>query len=101
MFKRFLTFKRSSSFAPKHGDPTGPFLKRSQGTHLAAAVVAHVTFEPLLVLMGLLVLDQGVALMENGVAVTTLLSGLDEGVLLTKVDSLRSAQIAKEGTSRE
>lgn len=45
-------------------------------TDLAAAVVAHVAFEPLLILMGLLVLDQSIALMEHSVAVTALLSSL-------------------------
>lgn len=54
---------------------------------LAAAVVTHVAFESLLVLMGLLMLDQSVALVENGVTVTALLSSLNEGVLLTKMDT--------------
>lgn len=58
-------------------------------TDLAAAVVTHVTFEPLLVLVGLLMLDQGVALVEHGVAVTALLSCLDKRVLLTEVDAWR------------
>lgn len=59
---------------------------RCAHTNLSAAVVTHVTFEPLLILVGLLVLDQSVALVENGIAVAALLSSLNKRVLLSKMD---------------
>lgn len=52
------------------------------GTYLSAAVVALVTLETFLILVGLLVLDESISLMKHGVAVTTLLSLLDKRVLL-------------------
>jgi len=54
---------------------------------LPAAVVTHVTLEALLVLVGLLVLDEGVSLVEHGVAVATLLARLDERMLLAQVNA--------------
>lgn len=45
---------------------------------LPAAVVTHVTLEALLVLVRLLVLDEGVALVEHGVTVAALLARFDE-----------------------
>lgn len=62
-------------------------MDRGGETNLAAAVVTQVTLEPLLVLVGFLVLDESVALVEDSVAVSTLLSRLDEGVLLTQVNA--------------
>ena len=54
---------------------------------LPTAVVAHVTLEALLVLVGLLVLDEGVALVEEGIAVATLLARLDKRVLLAQMNA--------------
>lgn len=54
---------------------------------LPAAVVTHVTLETLLILVGLLVLDEGVALVEHGVTVATLLARLDERMLLAQVNA--------------
>lgn len=54
---------------------------------LTAAIVAHVTFEPLLILMGLLMLDESVAFVENSITVTTLFSSFNKRVLLTKMDT--------------
>lgn len=64
-------------------------------THLTAAVVTHVTFEPLFILMRLLMLDQSIALMENSITVTTFLSGLNERVLLTKMDTCRMTRMKR------
>ena len=54
---------------------------------LPTAVVAHVALEALLVLVGLLVLDEGIALVEHGVAVATLLARLDKRVLLSQMNA--------------
>ena len=54
-------------------------------TNLPASVVALVALEALLVLVGLLVLDEGVALMEHSLAVAALPALLDVGVLLAQV----------------
>lgn len=54
---------------------------------LSAGVVTLVALEALLVLVGLLMLDEGVALMEDGLAVATLPALLDVGVLLTQVNT--------------
>lgn len=54
---------------------------------LSAGVVTLVTLEPLLVLVGLLVLNEGVALMENSLAVATLPALFDVRVLLTQVNT--------------
>lgn len=56
-------------------------------TDLSAGVVTLVTLETLLVLVGLLVLNEGVALMENSLAVATLPALLDVRVLLTQVNT--------------
>lgn len=49
-----------------------------RSTHLSAAVVALVTLETLLVLVGLLVLNESVALVKDGVAVAAFLPHLDK-----------------------
>lgn len=54
---------------------------------LSAGVVTLVTLETLLVLVGLLVLNEGVALMENSLAVATLPALFDVRVLLTQVNT--------------
>lgn len=68
------------------GNHTYQYTMLFVSTDLATAVVTHVTFEPLLILMGLLMLDQSIALMEDGIAVTTLLASLNKRMLLTKMD---------------
>ena len=45
--------------------------------------------------MRLLMLDQSVALVENSVTVTTFLSSLNEGVLLTKMDTCRMTRMKR------
>lgn len=70
-------------------------------TDLAAAVVAHVAFEPLLVLVGLLVLDESVSLVEHSVAVAALPSSLDERVLLTEVDTCRQYRTPGNAAARQ
>lgn len=47
-------------------------------THLSAAIVALVTLEALLVFVGLLVLNESIALMKDGVTVAAFLSHLDK-----------------------
>lgn len=47
-------------------------------THLSAAIVALVTLETLLVFVGLLVLNESVALVKDGVTVAAFLSHLDK-----------------------
>lgn len=47
-------------------------------THLSAAVVTLVTLETLLILVGLLVLDESVTLMKHGITVTAFLPGLNK-----------------------
>ncbi len=47
-------------------------------THLSAAVVTLFTLETLLILVGLLVLDESVSLMKHSITVTTFLSLLDK-----------------------
>lgn len=49
-----------------------------RSTHLSAAVVALVTLETLLVFVGLLVLDESIALVKDGVTVAAFLSHLDK-----------------------
>lgn len=65
-------------------------------TYLSAAVVALVAFETLLVLVGLLVLDERVSLMEHGVAVAALLSRLDERMLFPQVDACDGKQDSRD-----
>lgn len=52
---------------------------------LSASIVTLVTLEPFLVLMGLLVLDEGVALMKHRLTVTALPALLNVGMLLTQM----------------
>ena len=67
---------------------------------LSTAVVTHVTLEALLVLVGLLVLDEGVALVEEGVTVATLLARLDKRVLLAQMNPWPGREI-QEGEHLE
>lgn len=55
-------------------------------THLSAAIVALVTLETLLVFVGLLVLNESIALVKDGVTVAAFLSHLDERMLLSQVN---------------
>lgn len=56
-------------------------------TNLSAAVVTLVTFETLLILVSLLVLNESIALMKHSIAVTTFLSRLDKRMLLSQVNT--------------
>lgn len=56
-------------------------------THLSAAIVALVTLETLLVFVGLLVLNESVALVKDGVTVAAFLSHLDKWMLLSQVNT--------------
>lgn len=47
-------------------------------THLSAAVVTLVTLETLLILVGLLVLDESVTLMKHSITVTAFLPSLNK-----------------------
>lgn len=57
--------------------------------YLSAGIITLVTLEALLVLVGLLMLDEGIPLMEHSVTVATLLALLDVGMLLPQVDTYR------------
>lgn len=57
--------------------------------HLSAGIITLVTLEALLVLVGLLMLDEGIPLVEHGVTVATLLALLNVGMLLPQVDTCR------------
>lgn len=57
--------------------------------HLSAGIITLVTLEALLVLVGLLMLDEGIPLMEHSVTVATLLALLNVGMLLPQVDTYR------------
>lgn len=59
----------------------------SSDTHLSAAVVTLITLEPLLILVSLLMLDEGVPLVEHGIAVAAFLSCLNERMLFPQVDA--------------
>lgn len=56
-------------------------------TYLSAAIVTLVALEALLVLVGFLVLDECVTLVEHSVTVTTLPAHLHERMLLPQVDT--------------
>lgn len=62
-------------------------MRLSFDTHLSAAVVTLIALETLLVLVGLLVLDERVSLVEHGITVAALLSRLDERMLFPQVDA--------------
>lgn len=55
--------------------------------YLSAGIITLVTLEALLVLVGLLMLDEGIPLMEHSVTVATLFALLNVGMLLPQVDT--------------
>lgn len=69
--------KRAVDFTPDADAPNG-CTQLSFDTHLSAAVVTLIALKTLLVLVGLLVLDERVPLVEHCIAVAALLSRLDE-----------------------
>lgn len=64
----------------------GPFV-HDHVPLLSAGVITLVTFEALLILVGLLMLDEGIPLMEHSITVATLLALLNVGMLLPQVDT--------------
>lgn len=56
-------------------------------TYLSAAIVTLLTLETLLILVGLLVLDESISLMKHGITVTTFLSFFKKRVLLPQVNT--------------
>lgn len=54
---------------------------------LSTSVITLVALKALLVLVRLLMLDEGIALMEHRITVTTLLALLNIGMLLSQVDT--------------
>lgn len=62
---------------------------------MSAAVVTLVTLEAFLILVGLLVLDESIALVEHSITVTAFPALLNERVLLTQMDTWRREGVLK------
>lgn len=62
-------------------------LSNYEGLYLSASVITLVTLKALLVLVRLLMLDEGIALMKHSIAVSTFLALLNVGMLLSQVDT--------------
>lgn len=56
-------------------------------TNLSAAVVTLFTLETLLIPVSLLMLNESITLMENSITVAAFLSRLNEGVLLSQMNT--------------
>lgn len=74
----FHTLQLTNAYA----EQLKPFHKLSD---LTARIVTLVTLEAFLIFVGLLMLDESIALMEHRITVTTLSALLNVGMLLTEV----------------
>lgn len=69
-------------------------------TNLSAAVVTLFTLETLLIPVSLLMLNESITLMENSITVAAFLSRLNEGVLLSQMNTwYRNDEMVRQGAT--